>query len=226
MSDIRLDHFITAADTENIDSYLDGYRKAGFRVAEQTVKHNPGLRNGFVYFGPEYLEFVWVEDEELFQEGAEDAMFKPLLRSLRGGYRPFGIGIDSADVRVLHDEWTARGFEMPDVIDGWARDSDKSTPPIWSFQTMPHETPGGALCFALTYNTGRRDAPRKIKVAPNSTYAIVGVTFASDEPGARANKWRDLLALGEEIKESNGIFEVYVKSHTLRWLTPIEYQEQ
>ena len=63
-------------------------------------------------------------------------------------------------------------------------------------------------------------------VAPNSTYAITGITFVSDEAGARAAKWRDLLAPDEEVRESNGAFEVYVKPHTLRWLSPLDYQEQ
>lgn len=60
MTNIKLDHFITSTDADNIDAYLQEYRDAGFLVAEQTVRHEWGLRNGFVTFGPEYLEFVWV----------------------------------------------------------------------------------------------------------------------------------------------------------------------
>lgn len=226
MSDIRLDHFITAANVDNIDAYLDEYRAAGFRVGEQTVKHNPGLRNGFIRFGPEYLEFVWVEDEELFQAGADEAMFKPRLRELRAGYRPFGIGIDTRDVRALHDEWAAKGIAVPDVVDSWARDMDRTTPPVWSFLPIPPSALGGALAFGLTYHTANRDVPRKVRIAPNGTYAIAGITFVSDEAEERAAKWRDLLAPGEQVQKSNGVFSVYVKPHTLEWLSALEYQEQ
>lgn len=225
MAMFRLDHFITAARVENIDSYLEEYRKAGFLVGERTVKHNPGLRNGFIYFGPEYLEFVWVEDERLFEQGADHAMFKPHLRTLRAGYRPFGIGIATDDVRALHDEWVGRGFELPPVIDGWARDSDRSTPPIWSFQPVPSEATAGALCFGLTYHTAPKDAVRKVKIAPNTTYATSGITFVSDEAEARAMSWRDLLAPDAVVSERDGGYQVVVKPHTLRWITPLDYQE-
>lgn len=226
MSNIRLDHFITGTNADNIDTYLDEYRKAGFAVREHTVRHDPGLRNGFVSFGPEYLEFVWVEDEQLFDQGADYAMFKPHLRTLRAGHRPFGIGIDTDDIQALHDELAARGMQIPPVIEGRPRGAAADSPPVWSFQPIPPPAVEGLLCFALAYHTGRKDGTRKITLAPNTTYAISGLTFASNDPSARAMAWRDLLAPGEGIMEKGGIFEVYTRPHTITWMTPIEYQEQ
>jgi hypothetical protein len=226
MSNIKLDHFITFTDAEDVDAYLQEYREGGFLVAEQTVRHSPGLRNGFVRFGPEYLEFVWVEDEALFEQGADTAMF-PHLRELRAAHRPFAMGLLSDDVRMLHDEWTGRGNELPPVTQGRARDAAADSPPAWSFQAVPESLMNGILLFALTYHTRHKDAIRKIQIAPNSTYAVSGVTFASEEPETRASAWRDLLAPGEEVKcEEGGSCEVSVPPHFALWIKPEEYQEQ
>jgi hypothetical protein len=227
MSNIKLDHFITATDTDDIDAYLQEYRRGGFLVVEQTVKHSPGLRNGFVRFGPEYLEFVWVEDEALFEQGADTAMF-PQFRELRAAHRPFAIGLVSDDVQALHDEWTGCGYELPQVTQGKARDAAAASPPAWSFQGVPDSFIDGVLLFALTYHTRQKDAPSKIQVAPNSTYAISGVTFATEEPDARARAWRDLLVPGGEIsgEEGGNSYEVYIRPHFARWIKPDEYQEQ
>ncbi len=227
MANIKLDHFITGADTDSIDNYLENYRKAGFLVAEQTVRHHPGLRNGFVRFGPEYLEFVWVEDEEQFEKGA-DATFFPRVRDLRAAHRPFAFAVEANDVRILREEWLERGYELPPIISGKARGAAEDAPPIWSFQPIPSSVAEGAFCFALTYHTRQKDAPRKIQLAPNTTYAISGITFTSDGPLARATAWRDLLAPGEEIKgsEEDHIYEVSIPPHFAIWMKPEEYQEQ
>jgi hypothetical protein len=65
-STLRFDHFITYVEAPSIDEYLDKYRAGGFLVHDETVRHDPGLRNGFAFFGAQYIEFCWVEDEDLF----------------------------------------------------------------------------------------------------------------------------------------------------------------
>src|SRR5574337_1174583 len=102
MLTVRADHFSTYIRTSHIDSYLAEYRNAGFSVAEQTVRHDPGLRNGFVLLGPEYLEFSWVEDEAAFAQG------HPAHAMLRQALRPWSIGLVTDDAQALHQAWTAR----------------------------------------------------------------------------------------------------------------------
>lgn len=226
MTTIKVDHFITVADADNIDTYLQQYRDAGFLVAEQTVKHEPGLRNGFVRFGPEYLEFIWVEDEGLFEAGADNATF-PQMRELRAGKRPFAIGLESDDIPALHDELAARGYAWPEVTQGRARGAAPDSPPAWSFQTVPPDAVPGVFLFALTYHSRQKDAPRKVQVAPNTTYAISGITFATDEAQARATAWRDMFTPIEEIAGGeDGIYSLTISPHTLTWMPPEEYQDQ
>jgi hypothetical protein len=104
MPPIRLDHFITYTSASSIDEHLQRYRQAGFAVWERTVRHEPGLRNGFVWFGREYIEFCWVEDEAAFLAGPADEQV------LRAASRPYAIGIATPDVNALHTQWTAQGY--------------------------------------------------------------------------------------------------------------------
>jgi len=53
MTNIRFDHFITYTSAGNIDDYLKEYATQGFLPEDRTVRHDPGLRNGFIPFGPE-----------------------------------------------------------------------------------------------------------------------------------------------------------------------------
>lgn len=228
MAGIRFDHFITFACADNIDSYMERYKAAGFMVREQTVKHDPGLRNAFVSFGPEYIEFCWVEDMEQFEQGAETASF-PRIQELQAACTPFAIGLEAEDLSALHDEWTRRGYKLPEVTQGIPRDAPEGTPPVWSFQAIPEETVGGAFLFALTYHTRKKGVPRKVSIAPNSTYAIAGVTFATDEPEKRATAWRDLLAPSADIHSEGGAhaeYSVQIGPHLASWLSPLDYQDK
>jgi hypothetical protein len=225
MNMLKFDHFITAIGDEQIDPYLEEYREAGFQVEEQTVQHHPGLLNGFIHFGPEYLEFVSVEDEELFEQGADTAPF-PDIRNLRAAQRPFAIGIVSDDVQALHDTLTERGYTVPGVTGGGPRDAEPGAQPVWSFLALPPILEG-ALCFALTYHSRSEDAPRKVRIAPNTTFAISGVTFASDAPEERAKAWRDLLAPGGTIEqqEDGDICETSIPPHFAVWMKPEKFQD-
>jgi hypothetical protein len=66
---VRFDHFITYIDAPSIEGYLEEYRAAGFIANDDTTRHDPGLRNGFLLIGREYVELCWVEDEDLFSAG-------------------------------------------------------------------------------------------------------------------------------------------------------------
>ena len=222
MENVRLDHFITATLVDNVDDYMEEYTRAGFNVRPEGVRHEPGLRNRFISFGPEYLEFTWVEDESAFSSG-QDKTFFPGIALLRAGNRPFGIGLVTDDAQALHESWTARGYSLPDVITMPPPGGDQA--PIWSFQPVPGDAVGGVMLFALVYHTRPKDAVRKVQVSPNSTYAIEGVTFVSDTPQERATRWRDLLAPGQEIVERESFYEVRTGPHYARWVTPLHYQE-
>jgi hypothetical protein len=218
MTSVRFDHFITYTSAASIDDYLQEYAALGFAPEERTVRHDPGLRNGFVFIGPEYLEFCWVEDETLFETADEED------RLLRATPRPFGLGMVADDVQAVHDDWMARGFEMPDVSSGRPRDADPDTPPVWSFQAIPSELLPGAWVFALTYHLRAKDAERLFQVAPNTIYAISGVTFVTPEPEARATCWRNLLAPDEPIRQLGAAFSVQIGPHWAEWRTPGAYR--
>jgi hypothetical protein len=67
-------------------------------------------------------------------------------------------------------------------------------------------------------------APMEVRVAPNSVYALAGVTFVASNPQARATCWRDLLAPTAAITESEGSFTVQIGPHHANWMTPAAYE--
>lgn len=224
MENVRLDHFITVANVPDIDEYMQEYGRAGFSVVERSARHEPGLRDRFVSFGPEYLEFAWVEDEEAFSTGQDRSLF-PNFAELRAGNRPFGIGLATDDARALRESWTGRGYTLPEVIEGLPRDAAPGSKPVWSFQPIPPDVVGGVVLFALTYHSRHGDVVRQVQVAPNTTYAIEGVTFVSASPEERAQRWRDLISPVGTVREEEDFCEVRTGPHFARWLTPLHYQE-
>lgn len=218
MTTIRFDHFITYANAPSIDTYLQEYATLGFLPEERTVRHEPGLRNGFAFIGPEYLEFCWVEDEALFEKADDED------RLLQATPRPFAIGLVAGDIQAIHDDWTARGYSVPEIESAKPRDADPEAPPAWSFQEIPDDLLPGASCFALTYHLRPKDKERQVKIAPNTIYAVSGLTFVAPEPHARATCWRDLLAPGEPVRQSAGSASVRIAPHRATWMTPEAYQ--
>ena len=212
MTGIRLDHVITYTSAKDIDSYLKEYAALGFVPAKETVRHDPGLRNGFVFIGPEYVEFCWVEDETLFEEASEQQ------RLLRATPRPFGLGMVAWDVGAVHDDWTARGYELPEVSSSAPRDAPAGSPPLWSFQMIPEELLPGAWCFALTYHRRSKDKATGIRIGPNTIYAISGLTLVAPEPEVRATTWRDFLAPEEAVEPLNEGHCVQIGAHRATWM--------
>jgi hypothetical protein len=217
MSAVRFDHMITFTNATSIDDYLSEYVAQGFVTHEQTVRHPPGLRNGFVSFGPDYLEFWWVEDEAQFATAGVEQ------HALRAGQRPFGIGMVAQNIQALHDDWIARGYDVLPVSSRAPRDAPADAPPAWSFQDIPRELLPGCLCFALAYHGRSPDASIPVRVGRNTIYALSGVTFVAANAEARASCWRDLLAPGEPVTPSALGFVVQIGPHHSTWMTPDAY---
>lgn len=218
MTALRFDHFITFTNAASIDEYRTGYAAQGFAAADTTVRHEPGLRNGFVRFGPEYLEFAWVEDEALFD--AADAT----ERLLRAAHRPHGIGFVADDIDALHADWLARGRAVSPVWSKAARDAAPDAPPAWSFMEIPAECLPGAACFAVTYHARSKHGVRKVQVPPNGIYAVTGPIFVTAEPEGRAAAWRDVLAPDEPVIRTEGGAAIAVGPHRAEWMTPTAYR--
>ncbi len=217
MPAIRFDHFMTFTSASNIDDYLAEYVAQGFVIHEQTVRHPPGLRNGFVSFGPDYLEFCWVEDVAQFAAaGAEQ-------RAFRSERRPFGIGLIAQDIQLLHNDWIARGYAVSQVISRAPDDAPPDAPPAWSFQDIPRDLLPGCLCFALTYHGRSHDKPIEVRVGSNTIYALAGVTFVAADAEARATRWRDLLATGTPVSTADLGFAVQIGPHVATWMSPETY---
>jgi hypothetical protein len=221
MSTAHIDHIITFANVSNIDEYVGEYRSRGFIVSEATHRYKPGLRNRFVALGSEYIEFAWVEDEAVFAAGGtqEFSRMFPDLPTLRLAARPFGIGFKSASVEALHQAWTERGYTLPPV---WSF-APPGLPPVFSFQTIPSELLPGVRSFALTYHDEGDGTAPEVRVAPNSVYALEGLTFVCATPELNATRWRDLLAPGTTIQQNQGVSTITVGAHTLRWMTREDY---
>jgi len=217
MSALRFDHFISYTSAADIDDYLKEYAAQGFSPSDRTVRHEPGLRNGFLFFGPEYLEFAWVEDAQMFDKA--DAGEK-LLQSVT---RRFGIGLVADDVNAVHSNWVERGYSLPEVWSKSPRDAVPGAPAAWSFQEIPAELLPGASCFALTYHARPRKDTGSVRVPRNTIYGVAGVIFVAQNPEARATRWRDLLAPGESVVQTEGGFEVVIGPHRAEWMTPATY---
>lgn len=219
MPPIRFEHFITYTSASSIDDYLDDYHRAGFHILEGTARHDPGLRNGFLGFGPEYVEFCWVEDEARF--ATADAETK----ALREAARPFSIGMLTPDIHALHEQWVTLGYDPPPVWSKAPADAPADAEPAWSFQEIPTALePGGTMCFILMYH--RLGPPREIVIAANTTYALAGVTFVTTDPVARAQAWGRLLAPAAALLRENGACTLDLGSHLADFLTPAEYERR
>jgi hypothetical protein len=194
---------------------VEKYRTMGFLVSDRTVRHDPGLRNGFVFFGSQYIEFCWVEDEALFSKCEPDQAV------MRRAHRPCAIGLVSDDIQATHDDWLARDHDLPQVFSKAERGAN-NVPPRWSYQEIPEALLPGAWCFALTYHARR--SPETI--APNSTYAVAGATFVSPSAKEHAAAWRDLLAPAASIDGSDDAYQVRIGPHIARWMEPRQYQRR
>lgn len=218
----QIDHIVTFANVSNIDDHVEKYRSRGFIVSEATHRYKPGLRNRFITVGCEYVELAWVEEEAVFAAGGteEFARMFPDLPALRLAARPFGVGFKSASVEALHLDWTGRGYDLPPV---WSF-APPGLPPVFSFQTIPSKLLPGVTSFALTYHHGPDDKPRQVQIAPNTIYALEGMTLVCATPQTNATRWRDLLAPTTTVRQDEGVYTITIGAHTVHWMTPEQYR--
>lgn len=216
----RADHFITYTDGP-IDFLMAKLRRAGFVVSppELTVRHAPGLRNGFVYIGPEYLEYCWVEREEEFEaRAAEDAYY----RTLRESKRPYGIGLQVADPETFRTALLDEGFVMPEVIFAKPQDAAENAPAAWGYGMFPEGATPGAHSFYLSYLSDDDSRNRNWFVGENAIFQIAGVVLVTEEPRARARAWAKLL---RPSGARGAIPERVVHGpHAYVWVTPEEWE--
>ena len=219
--DLILNHIISFTKAKSIDSYLKKWKKAGFVVGKKTVRHEPGLRNGFVYFGPEYIEFSWVEDETLFQKEA-----KAYQKSIRHNPSPYGIAFESSDVNVLHRRLRRAGYNVPETYSKGPRDADASVI-WWSFQSIPFRYLPGAWTFALTYELRKNQRKaRKLTIGRNTLFAVAGLTFVTKYPRQRVSTWKKFLATSTLKKITTDRYQLIFGPHRLEWMTPNAYEEE
>lgn len=219
VNELRLEHFLCYSDAPSVDEHAAGYRRLGFVPQAHAARWAPGLRTRFVGLWPEYLELVWVEDEDAFAAASEDPMTR-----FRAARRPFGMGILSDDVSALHDEWVARGYELPAVRYESPAGSDPAAGPLFAFQAIPHDVLPGVDAFALTsYYRPVPRTRRQVWVAPNSVFGLAGITLVSHTPAEDADTWRRLLAPVAVVNEEPGGSRLQVGPHRLNWLTPEAY---
>lgn len=222
---LQIDHFLTFANVHNIDNYVDRYRMLGFNVTKETRPYKPGLRNRFIQLGCEYLELVWVENEDEFNAGGNEdfARMFPDLAALRQAARPFSVAFVTDSVEALHHQWTEQGYQVPDV---WSF-APPDMPPVLSFQTIPDALLPGVSAFAITYhmNTPAYEV-RYVRPATNTTYAVEGLTFVSPTPHENATRWQTLLNPAAPIIEEQQVYQVAIPPHTACWMSPQTFQER
>src|SRR6185503_11250673 len=170
-----LDHVLAYTGASTIEAAVAGYRSAGFATLAQTVRHAPGLRNGFVGLGPEYLELLWVEDEQVFAHAG------PWRQAQRRARRPFGFALRADDLDSVRAAWRKRGLEVGPPTHGAPADTAGGGP-AWSFLHLPPGLSPGAMCFVVQYHALDRAARGRVRAAPNGIYAHAGLAFVIAEP--------------------------------------------
>lgn len=216
-----LNHIISSTNARNIDNYLKLYKQAGFVIGKNTVRHEPGLRNGFVYFGSEYIEFEWVENARVFRKNA-----KLYQKFFLKHPSPFGVAFESRNVEALHKYLVYRNYKMPQTRSKGPRDADESVK-WWSFQDIPRKYLPGVWSFALTYETRRNQKNlRQVSIGDNTIFAVRGLIMVTSAPKQRAERWKNFLSpqcLVKKISPDNYRFDV--GPYTLEWMTPEVYEK-
>jgi hypothetical protein len=219
MAGALLDHVITYTRAKTIEQALDQYRAQGFDVASRTVRHDPGLRNGFIVLGGEYLELCWVEDEDAF------ASAELMERHWRQSPGVGGVGITSSRLETVRNRLLEAGLELAEITEGRPRDAAPDDPPTWRFLELPEGTLEGTWAFFLQYLT-RDDGTKDVGIAPNGIYAMEGFTSVSATPSTAAAQWRLILGPTAEIDQRDETQATMVSGpFNLTWVTPERYRE-
>ena len=208
-----LNHIISFARVSNIDTYIKRYKKAGFHVDAVAVRHAPGKRNRFIYFGTEYIELFWIEDKKKFKKANEIEKYFSVYP------RPFGMAFEAKDLKEFRKKALRKGYNLKPIWSKGPSDKDQSDP-WWTFLDVPIRYLPGIWTFALTYVKRDWNKPRKVHIGKNTIFGIAGVTFVSNKPKMRAEKWRQFLG-GKQITQSErGCYKIEAGLHNYTWMTP------
>ena len=189
---IRIDHYITDTNI-NIFELLKKYMDIGFvSDLDSTVKHEPGLRTGFLYLGPkpgtDYIEFLSVENAESYkaaqEKGREDSRVGELI--------PYGVGVRVKNIEALHKELTEQKVAVKDVFSKRPEGKDESTPFVWSFMDLENSK-AKLNSFYVEYllsSTEKQISGYKLVEGKNGIYALAGLLceFASEQDAYEALK--------------------------------------
>ena len=182
---VRIDHFICGA-TQNLKDLLAAYQEIGFAVCswDQTVRHDPGLRTGFLHFSPkptlDYIEFLTVENAEVFaaaQARGEDQWTDKLSAQ--------GVGIRTSDANAVHAALMAQGADVEPVKSKRPEGAAEDTPYVWSFVELKKPA-AGLGAFYVQYHRSRPSAEPEIVDGGNAIYALGGVLYDGNDAAAAA----------------------------------------
>lgn len=211
---IDLEHIYSIINSSKLESHLDIYRKAGFYVGEKTVRHPPGMRNGFVYMGPEYIEFIWVERQREYEK--EKSNYHDEFRKHSG---PFGFGFETNKIEKFNRTLTKRGYKVPSLYSRGPTDAKEGDKPWWTFQNFNRRTLPGVLPFALRYETRDLSKPRKSCIGKNGIFAISGVTFVAYNPIKDAGRWANVFGVKVLSRKDNNV-SITLGAQSLNWMRP------
>jgi len=182
---LRFDHYIVGS-TRPIKEILAAYQEIGFTVSppEETVRHEPGLRTGFLYFSPkpsmDYIEFLTVEDLDAFaaaQARGEDKWTnKPCAQ---------GLGVRVTNAAAMHASLAAQGTPVRPLASKRPDGAETDTPFVWSFITL--DKPASGLgAFYVQYHRERTPQEPQIIDGGNGIYAMGGVLYDADSASVAA----------------------------------------
>ena len=185
---VRIDHYIVGA-RRSLRDILDAYAEIGFITSpfEATVRHQPGLRTGFLYLSPtnggDYIEFLTVEDRKIFEaaEAHDDHQWseEPCAQ---------GVGIRMQNAPLIHKKLADQGTSVKPVWSKRPEGAADDTPLRWSFVNL--ETPQSGLgCFYVEYLIPRPVTEQGILQGTNGIYAMGGLLVDCASP----NELRQLL---------------------------------
>lgn len=186
---VRIDHLMVGAD-QPLRELLISYREIGFVVSgfELTMRHEPGLRTGFLYFSPDgtrdYIEFLTVEDRGLFEaaqaKGEHEQTDKPCVQ---------GVGVRVTDARAVHGALTVQGAAVSAVWSKRPEDAAPDSPDHWSFIELEEPASGLGFFYVEYLNMPAQREP-EVLMGENGIYALGGLLYDGDDTAVVARALR------------------------------------
>ncbi len=217
----HLEHIFSLINAKKLEDHLEAYMKAGFVVSPQTVRHPPGLRNGFAYIGCEYIEFEWVENVRKYKKGK-----KAYHDVFRKHPAPFGFGFEEPNIEAFHERLEKNGIKIPKIYSRGPSDAKKGDAPWWSFQDLAAKLLPGVFPFVLRYEKRDYTKGRNAYCGPNKIFALSGVTFVTKTPQKDAVAWCEILSPRAKPHKVDGSIQVPIGPHRMEWLTAKAFEKK